>query len=802
MLRSTPQFHRRPLSVAIQLIFVGGGLLAGAWTHDARAQNVTPAGPAVLSYDIKAGPLSRALTDFSAQAGILIVGASGPADGKNSPGLRGAYSPSEALQLLLAGTGLEAVRQADGSYSLRTVPASVSASGAAVTTMPAVTVSAERNVDSSNSYTVGQTSSATRMNLSPRETPQSITVVTRAKMDDFQLNTINDVLASTAGVTVEKVETERTYFTSRGFSITNFQYDGIGVPLTYGTQAGDIDTALYDRIEIVRGANGLSSSTGDPSATINFIRKRPTYGFQASANVAVSSWNTKRFDADISGALNDAGTVAARVVAAHQEGDSYLDRYKPSKDLFYGVIEANLSDSTLLTVGYSYQKVHGKGAMWGALPLADANGVPVEYGVGTNSASDWAYYNSTEQRAFAELSQQLGRGWLWKSTVADNSIKSDSALLYLGGALDPATDTGFFAFPSLFNSTNKQFFVDSNVSGKYSVAGREHELSLGASWSRSKQENIGFDTATGYYSIGGEHAFDGSFPYPEFSTDAVVNAYADRRKTVYGATRLNLDDRVKLLLGANYTKAESTGASDGVSRVLNQSAFSPYAGLVVDLTQNISTYASLSKIFNPQYNMDINRVTLAAARGKSYELGLKGEFLQKRLNASTAVFSTEQNNIAETAGVFDDGQTYYTGIKAKSEGVEFDLSGELSRNWQASAGAVIQRITGVDGDTVRTYIPRRQLRLSSTYRLPQFDKLKFGASLNIQSKTAYSSDAAVQQGGYALLNLMSHYEINKNLSLSVNVNNVLDKKYLASVNWSQSYYAPPANGSVSLNWKY
>lgn len=800
MPRSTPEFHRRPLSLAIQLIFVGGGLLAGAWTTNARAQNVAPAGPAVLSFDIKAGPLSRALIDFSAQAGILIVGASGPADGKNSPGLRGAYAPSEALQALLAGTGLEAVRQADGSYSLRVavgVPAS-----AAATTMPLVTVSADRDVDSSTSYTVRQTSSATKMNLSLRETPQSVTVVTRAKMDDFQLNTINDVLSSTAGVTVEKVETERTYFTSRGFSITNFQYDGIGVPLTYGTQTGDIDTALYDRIEIVRGANGLSSSTGDPSATINFVRKRPSYGFQASANVALSSWNTKRVEADVSGALNEAGTVAARVVAAHQDGDSYLDRYKPRKYLFYGVIEANLTDSTLLTVGYSHQKVNGRGAMWGALPLAYADGTPVDYGVGTNSAADWAFYKSIEQRAFAELSQQLGQGWLWKTTLADNKIKSDSALLYLGGALDPVTDTGFFAFPSLFNSTNKQFFVDTNVSGKYSVAGREHELSLGASWSRSEQENIGFDTATGYYGIGGEHAFDGSFERPVFSTDAVVNAYADRRKSVYGATRLNLHDRVKLLLGANYTKAESTGASDGVSRVLNQSAFSPYAGLVVDLTQNISTYASLSKIFNPQYNMDINRVTLAAARGKSYELGLKGEFLQKRLNASTAVFSTEQNNIAETAGVFPDGQTYYTGIKAKSEGVEFDLSGDVSRYWQVGAGAVIQRITGDDGDAVRTYVPRRQLRLSTTYRLPGFDKLKVGASWNIQSRTAYSSDATVQQAGYALLNLMSHYEINKNLSVSANINNVLDKKYLASVNWSQSYYAPPVNGSVSLNWKY
>jgi outer membrane receptor for ferric coprogen and ferric-rhodotorulic acid len=108
-------------------------------------------------------------------------------------------------------------------------------------------------------------------------------------MEDFRLDTINDVLANT-GVTVEKVETNRTYYTARGFDITNFQMDGIGVPMTYSLQYGDIDMAMFDRVEIVRGANGLSSSTGNPSATVNFIRKRPTDDFQASAGLTIGSW--------------------------------------------------------------------------------------------------------------------------------------------------------------------------------------------------------------------------------------------------------------------------------------------------------------------------------------------------------------------------------------------------------------------------------------------------------------------------------------------------------------------------------
>lgn len=671
--------------------------------------------------------------------------------------------------------------------------------------LPEVTVSADSDrqtpTEKSDTYTIRQSSSATKMDLSPRETPQSISVVTRAKMDDFQLNTINDVLANTTGVTVEKVETDRTYYTSRGFDITNFLFDGVGVPMTFGLQYGDIDTAMFDRVEIVRGANGLSSSTGNPSATVNFVRKRPTYDFQASAGVKLSSWNTKRVDADVSGALNEAGTVAARVVAAHQEGNSYLDRYKPTKDLFYGVIEANLSSSTLLTVGYSYQKVHGKGAMWGALPLTYSDGTPTNYGVGTSTSADWSYLDSTEQRSFVELNQKLDNGWQWKSTLGYNEIKSDSALFYVYGNPDKSTGGGLYSYPSQYAGTNKQTFFDSNVTGKYTLAGRQHDLNFGVNLSTSKLNDIshyGQGIGTELY---GSEAFDGSYAEPSFDASIDGSSYTDRRKTVYGATRLNLHDRVKLLLGANYTQADSSGYAYGTDHQLSQSALSPYAGLVVDLNENISAYGSVTKIFNPQTDTDASGAVLAAAKGKSYELGLKGEFFNRKLNTSIALYRVEQSNIAEQAGYIGT-KAYYQGINAKSEGIEYDLSGELAKNWQAGVGLVVQRITGDDGDSVRRYVPRRQVRLSSTYRLPQLEQLKIGASLNYQSRTSYDATNAAYQGGYSVLNLMASYNINKNLTVSANLNNVLNKKYLTSVYWEQSYYAAPINGSVSINWKY
>ncbi len=677
--------------------------------------------------------------------------------------------------------------------------------------LPEVTVSADGTrqlpTQGSDTYTIQESSSAAKIALSPRETPQTITVTTRAKMDDFKLNSINDVLANTAGVTVEKVETERTYYTSRGFDITNFMFDGVGVPLTYGTQSGDLDTAMFDRIEVLEGANGLSASTGNPSATVNFIRKRPTYDFQAAAGVTLSSWNTKRIEVDISGPFNEAGTVAGRLVAVHQEGDSYLDRYHPSKDLVYGVVEASLSSSTVATLGYSYQKVHGKGAMWGALPLAYADGSQAQYGVGTNSAADWSFYDSTEPRAFAELNQKLGDGWTWKNSLNYDTIDSNSVLFYIGGAYDPSTGTGLYGFPSATTSSNKQIFMDSNVSGKFNLFGRAHDLSVGVSWSRAKQtqfsQNTNSPSGDGYYyDITLAQAFGGAFPTPVFDGISTTESYTDTRKTAYAATRLHLADRVKLLVGANYTQAESTGYAESSAHVLNQSALSPYTGVVVDLNQNISAYGSYTKIFNPQYQVDVNHATLVAATGKSYELGLKGEFFERRLNASASVFRAKQNNLANYAGMDSAGNYYYDGINAQSEGVEFNFGGQLVKNWQAGVSLITMRMTGDDGSSVRTYVPRKQLRLSTTYRLPQLQQLKVGASLNYQSKTSYDTTNAAYQGGYSLLNLMASYDINKNLSVSFNLNNVFNKKYLNSVSQGTAYYAAPINGSLAINWKY
>ncbi len=157
--------------------------------------------------------------------------------------------------------------------------------------------------EESSDYGYGSSSRATGLNLSLRETPQSVSVISQEQILDFGLTDVTALLGQATGVNVEQVETDRTYYSVRGFEVSNFQIDGIGLPFATGDQLGNLDTALYDRVEVIRGANGLTAASGNPAATVNFVRKRPTADSRASVAATVGQWDEKRLDGDISGSL-------------------------------------------------------------------------------------------------------------------------------------------------------------------------------------------------------------------------------------------------------------------------------------------------------------------------------------------------------------------------------------------------------------------------------------------------------------------------------------------------------------------
>lgn len=167
----------------------------------------------------------------------------------------------------------------------------------ALQTIQVKATSTEQSSEQTKTYNVKNSSSATKLNIEAKETPQTINVVTRQQIEDFGLTSTRDVLNNTPGVTVTNQETERTTYMARGFEISNILTDGVGFPLSgYNYNNTNPDTYFYDRVEVVKGADSLTNAFGDPSATINNIRKRPTQEFQASGGISYGSWDTQRYE--------------------------------------------------------------------------------------------------------------------------------------------------------------------------------------------------------------------------------------------------------------------------------------------------------------------------------------------------------------------------------------------------------------------------------------------------------------------------------------------------------------------------
>lgn len=665
--------------------------------------------------------------------------------------------------------------------------------------------------ENSGVYTPGSIATATRLVLKPKETPQTISVITRQEMDDFNLNSIDDVMRHTPGVSVVTYDSERTEYYSRGFAIQNFQYDGIPMNRDSAYSAGNTlsDMAIYDRIEVLKGATGLLTGVGDPGATINLIRKKPTKDFQGNVSLGLGTWNNYRGQIDLSGPLNETGSIRARGVAAYQDKESQLDRYERKTPVFYGILEADLTDNTLLTVGADYQDNKPKGSTWGGIPIYNSAGQFNKMPRGFNNGANWSNWEQYTRTIFSTLEHKFDNDWVAKIQLNHQINGYDAQLgAAAGGHPNPSTGTGVSMWAGNYKGETKSDAADIYATGPFQLFGREHELVVGASISESTWKNNGYSAPTGYKtSVDQYYQWNGNVAEPDWQRgNHWSNNETTKQNGFYLTSRLNLHDDLKVILGgriANY-KSEETKES-GI--------FIPYVGAVYDLNDQYSVYASYSTIFKPQSAQNPNGKTLDPLEGENYEAGIKGEFFDGRLNASLAYYQLKQDNFAKeipnvltpSGGVASEA---LQGVKTK--GAELEVTGEIRPGWNLHAG-FNHKISKQDGIKQSTLTPENEFSLYTSYKLNQWvDGLTIGGGARWQDKTwgdvtnpLYKDPVKHVVSDYWLFDAMANYEVNDQLSVSFNVNNLLDEKYYTIFSWYSTYtWGEGRNYNLGLKYKF
>ncbi|MCB5190988.1 TonB-dependent receptor [Methylobacillus arboreus] len=778
-----------------------------------------------MELDIPSQPLDKALNALARQSGERIVFSTDLTEKTTAPALKGRYEARQALEKLLEGSGL--TLQETGNHSFTVIKTKLHNDGS----LPEVTVKASAVKDLTTERTRSYAASSASLMKgaqSLKDIPQSVTVMTRQQMDDQRLDTLTSALANTPGIYFWKRPNGGNDIYSRGFMTDTIQYDG--VPLRRWNSWGNdlsASSVFLDRIEVLRGSQGLLQGPGSPAGTVNLVRKRGLVEKALMIEGRAGSWDNYGARLDAGGPLNEEGSLRGRFVLDYEDKNSFIDYIWDRNLNAYAAIDFDLSPNTTVGFGVSHSHLNGNSALYQGLPRY-TDGRSIDVPRSANIGAAWNESTRRETQVFLDVEHQFNERWKLKAAAVyvddsfDALLSSANGRVAIGATTVPGIDYDY-----AFSSTSQG--IDINIDGSFKALGIEHDLVFGGNYSKNTRDD-------GFHQSFGARTFDivnrnsnvpgfGTYPITLIADDVRANLAT---KGVYTALRSHLTERLTSVIGGrvSWYNHEAKGIYTNLNSAWNTTMHetgevTPHAGLVYKVTPEWSTYASYSEIFNPQNETDAQLNVLPPMTGKAYEVGVKGELFGGALNTSLAIFRVDQENRAVSdltgpmvCGSSGAGVCSRAAGKVRTEGYEIEVHGELASGLQLSGGYTFNRNEYLQdndqaliGKSFDYLMPRHMLRLWSNYQLPgEYDKWRIGLGVNYRSEQKTSSTTMVNpvQGGYAIWSARVGYEINEHWSAAMNVDNMFDKHYYSFIsdNYYYSYVGEPRKVLFTLRWNY
>lgn len=709
-------------------------------------------------------------------------------------------------------------------------PVLAQAPGAATVTMDAVTVSDKAlpqvYSEASGSY-VPQAVEVGKTAQSLREIAQSVTVVTRQRMDDQALRTLDDVMAQTTGVTREETWLDTAY-QSRGLNITNFRYDG-GAVTTTRSGSRSLDMAQFDSVTLLRGADGLFGA-GEAGGVINFTSKRPLAQRQTQLLLSGGTLDNYRAEVDTTGALNADGSVRGRLVAVHHDRREMAEPSRLKRQMLYGALGVDLGPETVLTLGASYQDDRNTGFNASLPRYADGSDIGLPRS--TNMGAPWNWIHRENTALFARLEHQLTSDWMLKAQLRHTRFKESVNGAEIESAPDPLTLAGADWWIHQGIADAQETTLDLNAQGGFDAFGQRHDVIVGLDALHTRESSRSL-----WPRIGPADVFertppaDPGFPLGEWTSGSETRA---RKSSLYGSVRLRPAARWAVVLGGRYTLQDRSTQQDMQGYTSDRReghVFVPYLGLVRDLSGSLSVYASTAEIYQSQagkYAGPLPGTPLEPVRGRTYELGVKSEWARD-LIASAALFRTEKKGeaIADPAYPQTDwrgGCCYFRDGHLLSQGVDLELTGRITPALQVAVGYTYNDNENKRSGDARfsTVTPRHLFKAWGDYRMGgTLQGWSVGAGVVAQSGTyraagisAFNPETGRYDGawtpyrftapGYAVWSARVGYAFNKDWSVAMNVGNLFDKTYYSTVGYAGygNFYGEKRTVAVALHGKF
>jgi len=797
----------KPLRAAIIACSLGAVFPQLVWAQ--------PAADAVnIRFDIPAGPLDAALNRFGRQTGVLLSVDAAVTRDLSSPGVHGEQSVGAGLQQLLIGTGLEAVRAGDGSYSLRKLPKAQDVK------LRAVKVSANVDEETATGPVVGyvarRTVTATKTDTPLIESPQSISVVTRDQMDAQNAQSVSDALRYSAGVLAEAngPDPRADNIVMRGFDAGRDAYrDGLR-SYAFGNQGGSVyEPYGMERIEVLRGPSSILYGQGGAGGIVNLVSKRPTAQTVRELQAQVGSYDRKQLAADFGGGLTAGNEWTYRLIGLVRDSDTFIDHVTDDRTYLAPALTWQPDDDTSLTLLSDFQK-NKKGQGYQALPRvgtldSNPNGrIPTHRFVGE---PDFDKFGQKRASVGYIFEHRFNEQFTVRQNARYQTLDTDYKGLYIGGLQSDNRTVTRYADQGREKVENK--VIDNQLQFKWSHGIFEHTSLVGLDWQRLKSD------PTYYY--GEPNDLDVYAPvYGQWdqSMDMSWDAHDQLKQTgIYLQDQIKVDKTWVATLGLRRDSTEKSSKErlTPVDSRQKDYATTARAGLVYLSSSGLAPYISYSESFAPVVGTTFDGSQFEPETGKQYEIGLRYQPADTTTSITAAVFDLTRQNVT-TEDLQHVGFSVQRG-EVRARGFELEAKASLATGWDVltsyayTDAEITKSNDGNEGNTPGT-VPQNTASVWLQYTVLRGDFAGLSIAAGERYIGSFDGDDAntIRVPEYTLADLSLQYDFSRfgkgwrGLRGALNVSNLFDKEYVATCGYygDACRYGYRRNAMATLNYDW
>ncbi|MBV1812184.1 TonB-dependent siderophore receptor [Pseudomonas viridiflava] len=653
-------------------------------------------------------------------------------------------------------------------------------------------------------YRATRSASATRTDTSLHETPQSISVVTREAVEDIGATRLQDALDYAGGVGRANNFGGQglTTFTVRGFTTGEFYRNGFPINRGYPNMP---DANTIERLEVLRGPATTLYGRGDPGGTFNVVSKQPLAERSVTLGSQLNDQGMKRGTLDASGPLDDDGRFAYRLNVVGEGGDTFRDHVETERYGVTPVLSWQVDEATRITFEGDFMR----------------NNAPLDRGLTrypaqTRTASRDTFFGEKDvgklhndnNMAQIRFDHDLNADWKLGGGIQmlDGSLKGD-AIEANGLAADGRTLGRNFNYRRL-EWTDRD--VQLNVTGHFATGGFDHTLLAGVEYEDYDYKSIirRSSGAVNAYTI---DIFDPVYGQARPALTRTTTNDKENLKTyaAFVQDQVALTERMKLLAGVRFERFEHDYDTFGVGVPFTNSdnAVTPRLGLTYDLTDIVAVYANTARSFKPNTGASRLGGGFKAEEGKSYEVGVKWEALDRQLSVDAALYQIEKQNVLTTDPV--DSTFSVAAGEVRSRGLDLNVVGNLTPEWRvmgsyAYVDAEVTKDNTLRSGTRLLNIPEQTFSLLNVYEFQDGAMRGLGLGAGgryVDQRAGQTANTAFSMDSYTVFDLLAFYKVNEHVKLNLDVKNVFDKEYEEGA-FGNVYAYPGAPRTVQVGIAY